>query len=1104
MFPPAAMNASRDTRLRALFDQALDLDGAAREALLARECEGDPELRALLQSMLAGADDEHFLARPAAPAPAADPFESPGTQIGPYRLLSLLGEGGFGRVFLAEQQEPVARRIALKIVKVGMDTRQVISRFEQERQALARMDHPHIARVLDAGATGTGRPYFVMELVTGEPLVTFCDRERLAIGERLELFGQVCRAVQHAHGKGVVHRDLKPGNVLVTRHDGRPHAKVIDFGIAKAMGQDAGEQTMLTEAHQVLGTLRYMSPEQADGAADIDTRTDVYSLGVLLYELLTGSTPFLDAAQNAAGLDELRRQFRDTDPARPSTRVANAGNTTTTIAADRRLEPRRLGQLLRGDLDWITMKALERDRNRRYATVDGLAADIEAHLAGEPVVAAPPSASYRLRKLLRRHAAAFASSLAVLVALLVGLIGFAWQAQVAADERDTARLAQREAGEERARATALAAAEAEQRQRAERSAATADAVNHFLLRMLGAANVRDLGRNATLVQALDRAAPAVDRTFADQPEVAAAVHEVLARSYLSLGRLEQADAELRAAEPLRLARGGEQTNEFAELLRLRAEWHLQRGERADAEAKLRRALTIATEAPDTQESRLCGLQIDLGNILCGLDRLDEAEALLTAGLAGLEQLRGAEHEESLTAKCSVAVLRQSQHRLDEAAALYREVLEATARRLGEQHVDTHSARMNLASVLMSQDRKAEAMPMLEAAYAGLEAAYGEGHTTTALAAWQLAVHHYDEGHYERARPLLERCVAIRREVHGEHHEATGKALELLALSVTRSGDPAAALTHFDAAVAAFTQSLGPHDTKTLTVRVHRANALVRADRRDEGKAELLALADLCRDHLGAEAPTTIIATNSYAVLLLGQNQYGEALPFLERALAAGRASPHTDPRDTVITELNLVSALREVGRLEEAAQHGDAAVAELLEVFGPDHPTTAAGRSIHAETLRRLGRLADARTQLEAALQSRRRASTDTQPAHGTEAIVLARVLVELGELVPAQQLLQEVEDLYTHAHTAEHRQVLVARAERGALYGRQQRFAEGESLLLDAEAKLSAQLPRTRRDAGKVRQLLADFYAAWQAAEPSTERAAAAASWRQRASSPP
>jgi len=279
---------------------------------------------------------------------------------------------------------------------------------------------------------------------------------------------------------------------------------------------------------------------------------------------------------------------------------------------------------------------------------------------------------------------------------------------------------------------------------------------------------------------------------------------------------------------------------------------------------------------------------------------------------------------------------------------------------------------------------------------------------------------------------------------------------------------------------------------------------VRADRRDEGKAELLALADLCRDHLGAEAPTTIIATNSYAVLLLGQNQYAEALPFLERALAAGRASSAADRRDTVITELNLVSALRELGRSEEAAQHGDDAVAELLEVFGPDHPTTAAGRSIHAETLRRLGRFADARTQLEAALQSRRAASTDTQPAHGTEAIALARVLVELGELVPAQQLLQEVEELYTRAHGAEHRQVLVARGERGALGGRQQRYAEGEPLLLDAEARLAAQLPRTRRDVARIRLLLADFYAAWQAAAPTPERAAAAASWRQRASSPP
>ena len=1095
------MNASDETRLRELFDRALDLRGAARDEFLASACGADTELRAWLLSMLAGAEDAHFLAEP--PPPRDDLVEKPGTRIGPYELIEAIGEGGFGRVFLAEQREPVVRRVALKIVKVGMDTHQVVSRFEQERQALAMMDHPHIARVLDAGATSTGRPYFVMELVTGQPLVQFCDQERLRIDERLELFGQVCRAVQHAHGKGVIHRDLKPSNVLVGRHDGRPHAKVIDFGIAKAIGTDRTDRTLLTADHQVLGTLPYMSPEQAAGSADVDTRTDVWSLGALLYELLTGTTPFRRETLSDGGLEQLRRSFADRDPPRPSTRISELHDAATT-ANHRGVEPGRLVPRLRGELDWIVMKAIERDRNRRYATVDGLAADIAAHLAGEPVTAAPPSASYRLRKLVRRHATAFASGLAVLLALLAGLVAFAWQAQVAADERDHAQQAQRDADHERTRATQLAASEAEQRQRAERSAATAAAINEFLLTMLGAANVRELGHDATVVEALDRAAGRVGATFADQPAVAVAVHLVLARSYLSLGQLDAADAQLTAAEPLLLATFGAESAEAAEWHGLRGEWSFQRGDRTGAEAAQRRGLASATAAAGATAARTLGLQLELGNTLCALGRLEEAEPLLTAARSGLLAALGEEHPDALMAHSSLAVLRQSQRRLDEAASLHRTVIATGTRRRGAQHVDVLTARMNLASVLMDLDDKAAALPELESAYTGLQAAYGERHTTTALAAWQLAVHLYDEGLYERALPLLQRCVAIRTKAHGELHESTANALELLALATTRLGEPAAALPHFEAAIAAITASRGEHDTKTLTVRVHRANALVRADRKAEGERELLLLADLCSEHLGTEAPTTIIATNSYAVLLLGQNRYADALPFLERALAAGRQSPDADPRDTVITQLNLVSALRELGQIERAVQLGADAVEELVREFGADHPTTVAGRAIHAETLRRSRDFAAAKHELELAVASRRRTGSAADPGHGADAINLARVLVELGEREAAAGLLEEVADTYRRARGADHRLVLVARAERGHLHGVQGRFADGEPLLLDAEAQLQSQLPRSRRDLTLVHKLLAAFYAAWQAAEPSPARAAAAATWQQRATTPP
>ena len=334
--------------------------------------------------------------------------EVPGTVIGPYKLLEQIGEGGFGVVFMAEQQRPVRRRVALKVIKPGMDTRQVIARFEAERQALALMDHPNIARVLDAGATESGRPYFVMELVRGIPLSEFCDQNRLTVGERLELFITVCHAVQHAHQKGIIHRDIKPNNVLVTLHDGTPVAKVIDFGVAKATGQQLTEKTLFTSFAQMIGTPLYMSPEQAEmSGLDVDTRSDIYSLGVMLYELLTGTTPFDQERMRTAGYDEVRRIIREEEPAKPSARISTLNRAATTVSANRKSDPSRLSQLFRGELDWIVMKALEKDRNRRYETAAAFAADVQRYLDDEAVEACPPSARYRFRKFARRNKAAF-------------------------------------------------------------------------------------------------------------------------------------------------------------------------------------------------------------------------------------------------------------------------------------------------------------------------------------------------------------------------------------------------------------------------------------------------------------------------------------------------------------------------------------------------------------------------------------------------------------------------------------------------------------------------------------------------------------------------
>ena len=434
-------------RTESLFSEARDLtDPAQRRAFLDEACAADPELRARVERLLSaaeGADD--FLAgcAPALQAAAAglDPSqinppqdvaqstdEKPGSRIGPYKLLQKIGEGGCGVVYMAEQERPVRRRVALKVIKLGMDTRAVIARFEAERQALAMMDHQNIARVLDAGATEAGRPYFVMELVYGTKITDFCDQNELAVRERLKIFIQVCQGIQHAHQKGIIHRDIKPSNILVTMQDGVPVPKVIDFGIAKATQQSLTDKTLFTSYAQLIGTPAYMSPEQMElSGMNLDTRSDIYCMGVLLYELLTGRTPFDTAELLKVGVDELRRAIQEREPSTPSVRLRTlSGEELTKTAKQRQVDPRRFSSHLRGDLDRIVMKCLEKNRNRRYETTNGLAMDIQRHLNNEPVLARPPSNWYRLQKLVRRNRLIFASAAAVSAALLIGTVTSTW------------------------------------------------------------------------------------------------------------------------------------------------------------------------------------------------------------------------------------------------------------------------------------------------------------------------------------------------------------------------------------------------------------------------------------------------------------------------------------------------------------------------------------------------------------------------------------------------------------------------------------------------------------------------------------------------------
>jgi serine/threonine protein kinase len=689
-----------------------------------------------------------------------DASEAPGTRIGRYKILQRIGEGGFGAVFMAEQEEPVKRRVALKIIKLGMDTRQVVARFEQERQALAVMDHPNIAKVFDAGATETGRPYFVMELVKGEPITAFCDRNNLTVRDRLELFLQVCHAVQHAHHKGVIHRDLKPSNVLVFSHDGRPVAKVIDFGIAKAADYRFTEKTIFTEFHQLVGTPAYMSPEQADGSLDIDTRTDVYSLGVLLYELLTGFTPFDQRSLASAAYAEIQRIIREVEPPKPSTRVSSQREALPAIAACRRVEPRRLGLLLRGDLDWVVMRALEKDRQRRYLTPGDLAADLERYLHDEPVTAGPPSAAYRMRKFVRRHRAGVATAAALLTMLVVGLVATG----------------------------ALYKREALQRARAERESAKVNAANDFMSGMFGAIDPAVAkGRDITVREVLDKAATRAEKELSDQPEVEGSVREVLGEAYHHISRFPEAERQLRRALAVREQSLGPEQPETLTTLHNLAASVLEQDRPDDAAAVIKRAVdgrlkTLGPAHKDTLASRSLQAFIrQLGGDLAGAEK--DIRAIIGAQSASL----GPAHHDTIESRNSLADILHDEGKLEEALTTAVQASSDATKTLGDDDPLTMDARSIQGAILKDLGREDQAEPVLRSVVAAKSRVYGADAPQTLLSSDILASTLRALKKYDEALGLERSIVDRAKRVNGPDHTATLTYMNNLAQTLRLAG-----------------------------------------------------------------------------------------------------------------------------------------------------------------------------------------------------------------------------------------------------------------------------------------------------------------------------